>query len=233
VECRNCGSDGLQTFLDLGHQPLANGFLTADQLNEPEVTFPLRPQVCPECCLIQLPPLPVSSFGPNYPFRSGQSKTWVHHQRKLIKSLGLQAGEIVIDVGGNDGTLGSLLPVTVDYINVDPSATSQDAVREYMTPKVAAEIGFQADYIVAQNVLAHVPDFGPLLAGIKACLAEDGVLIVEVPVNDDWTQVYHEHLAYFSEATVVDVLERGGFFVDGIEQIDTHGGSLRLCCVHS
>jgi len=242
--CRNCHQEtGDEVLVDLGMQPLANslGWHPHQHLNsfKPcdicEKQYPLAPVICQNghCRLIQLPELPGGvGFGADYPYRSGQSESWKLHLRDLVERSGVRAGQNVYDIGGNDGTLGTLLPYGTAYVNVDPSAPGGDSYP--FTREVGEHFAAMADYVFALNVAAHVPDLDDFFAGIHALLKPMGKLVVEVQdVNrlieqGAWDCIYHEHYSYFNKQTLADAIERRGFYVEKYEDIPTHGGSIRL-----
>ena len=229
-------------------QPLANslGWHPHQHLNsfKPcdicEKKYPLRPVICQNghCGLVQLPALDVELFGTDYPYRSGQSASWITHLHALVAKAA-PAGGTVVEVGGNDGSLGKCLPLGCEYINVDPTADFGEGralrpwIRAFMSRELGQSMWECADWIVANNVAAHVPDLDDFFAGIRAIMKPTALLTVEVQDVEQmirqgaWDCIYHEHYTYFSRSTLADVLERRGFFVERIEDIPTHGGSLR------
>jgi SAM-dependent methyltransferase len=241
-----------RVFVDLGTQPLSNAYVRTDQLDEPEPHYPLRPYICDECLLVQLPVFqtPEKIFG-DYAFFSGQSQTWVKHcdsfATKVIQRF---RPERVLEIASNDGTmLRAFQRWDVTVVGVEPARNvARQALLEglptidrFFTSELADELvadGYQADLIVANNVLAHVPDLDDFLGAIKTVLAPDGVVSIEVPslVNliegNQFDTIYHEHLSYFTLLTACDVLWRRGLRVTNAEEIPTHGGSLRLYAEH-
>ena len=230
--CRNCGHDEFTLFCDLGSQPLANSFLTRDQVkHEPETFYPLRPKTCTECGLVQLPEQPQVVFDQSYPYRSGQSVEWEQHLVDLVTDLGISVSDSVIEVGGNDGLLGELLPSDTTYWNIDPAG---DDIRLPLTSDLAAALGEGiADWVIALNVLAHVHDLDDFLEGCYRLLKPGGKLVIEVPnafnlVHGNlFDTIYHEHLSYFESLVLYNALEWRGFHVSVGKGITTHGGSVR------
>ena len=235
--CRNCHQEtGDEVLVDLGMQPLANSLWNGKDVMEPR--YPLAPVICKNkmCRLIQLPELPDGvGFGSDYPYRSGQSESWKLHLRDLVDRAGVRAGDEVIDIGGNDGTLGTLLPDGTSYKNIDPSSDGVlPNMRQFFTEEWGKAFGPYADFVFALNVAAHVPDLDDFFAGVYAALRPTGKLVVEVQdVNQliergEWDCIYHEHYSYFNKQTLADAIERRGFYVEKYEDIPTHGGSIRL-----
>ena len=241
--CRNCGLEtGDKVLCDLGAQPLANNFVSDPEGYEPR--YPLAPIICKNlhCQLVQLAPVPESPFTAAYPYRSGQSVTWKRHLADLVRHVAPRLDRsgvfppLVVEVGGNDGTLGSILPAMCEYRNIDPTADPKKygTIPRFLTRELGEHIGPHADWVVANNVMAHVPDLDDFLAGVRALMRPGALLTVEVPdlnlliENGAWDTVYHEHYSYFNRQTAMDVLERRGFFVSHTEDIPTHGGSIRL-----
>jgi 2-polyprenyl-3-methyl-5-hydroxy-6-metoxy-1,4-benzoquinol methylase len=225
--------------LDLGKQPLANGYeqYVGNSVCAPR--YPLSVSECPVCHLVQLDEHapPEDLFRRDYPFRSGESLTWMDHCRTFADEYAV-AGERALDVGAGDGTLVRILrDAGMDAWGIDPAPQCEEYVHwGYMGKAVARRI-FHApfDLIAAWNVLAHVPDLDDFLGGISDMLTEDGTLVIEVPNWDlsTWTQVYAEHLSYFTENALVGCLERRGFTVTSVTPQPTHEGSLRAVCVHA
>jgi hypothetical protein len=235
--CRNCGGEQFDQLCDLGFQPLANT-LSSDPAVQ-DALYPLAPLVClgGHCGLVQLPALPPEAiFTADYPYRSGQSQDWLVH---LAGQAALwENGSFLVEVGGNDSSLGAVLDLLqpeTTYLNIDPTADPEDprVLPVFMDRALGFTADLQADVVVANNVLAHVPNLESFVWGIWHTLVDGGLLVVEVQdveqmINKgEWDCVYHEHYSYFSRGTLGDVLERRGFFVASIQEVPTHGGSLR------
>ena len=236
--CRNCHSEtGNEVLVDLGAQPLSNNFVSDPGGYEPR--YPLAPVVCQNwhCRLIQLPAVPESPFTAAYPYRSGQSHTWIKHLEELAASVNHKVGQYVVEVGGNDGSLGDIVRRQGrTYVNIDPTADSKKigTIPSFLTRELGEHFGPRADWVVANNVMAHVPDLDDFLGGIAAIMRPGALLTVEVPdaAADDRTwRVGHDlprDYSYFDRSTAIDALERRGFFVSHTEPLSTHGGSIRL-----
>ena len=255
--CRFCRSPLTRTFLDLGLQPLANSYLTPEQLaagNEP--VFPLNTMVCDACFLVQADhDVPAEAiFDEGYAYFSSFSPGWVEHARRyaeaMIGRFGLGPDSLVVEVASNDGyLLKHFLAKGVPVLGVEPTANTAEAARAIgvrtdvvffnaETGKALAERGDRADLMAANNVLAHVPDLNAFVAGFPQVLKPEGVLTFEFPhlLNlielVQFDTIYHEHYSYLSLLTVEQVLAAHGMRVFDVEQLPTHGGSLRLFCCH-
>jgi SAM-dependent methyltransferase len=253
--CRNCKATIDRVFVDLGTSPLSNAYVSAEQLDMAEPHFPLRPYICDGCLLVQLPVFetPQEIFG-EYAFFSGQSMGWRQHCILFAEdAMERFTPGRVLELASNDGTLlaefcmrpGSGVVAT----GVEPARNIArqallagiPTIDRFFTQTLAEEIaatGYRADLIVANNVLAHVPDLDDFIGGIKTVLAEDGVVSIEVPSlvrlieGNQFDTIYHEHFSYFTARTVCDVLWRRGLYVFDVEELPVHGGSLRVYAQH-
>ncbi|WP_068874461.1 MULTISPECIES: class I SAM-dependent methyltransferase [unclassified Phenylobacterium] len=255
--CRFCRSPLTRTFLDLGDQPLANGYLTADQLaagNEP--VFPLNTMVCDACFLVQADhEVPAEAiFDEGYAYFSSFSPGWVEHARRyadaMVERFGLGPQSLVVEVASNDGyLLKHFLAKDIPVLGIEPTANTAEAARAIgvrtdvvffnaETGRNLAARGDRADLMAANNVLAHVPDLNAFVAGFREVLKPQGVLTFEFPHLLNLIQlvqfdtIYHEHYSYLSLLAVEQVLAAHGLRVFDVEQLTTHGGSLRLFCCH-
>lgn len=252
--CRSCGAKLEHPFCDLGTQPLANGLLSEAQLEAPETHWPLRPLVCAQCLLVQLPDTPPAGeiFTDEYPFYAGQSGAWVEHCDDLaldaIGRFGLGPGARVLELGSNDGTMLRAFTAAepgIHTLGVEPCrGVAQHALRHgiptdlaFFSECYARELsagGYQADLLIATNVLAHVPDLGDFLRGVRTVLADRGVAILEVPdvgcliAEAQFDQIYAEHHCYFSLHSLEVAVSAAGLRVADVEHLGTHGGSLRV-----
>ena len=253
--CRSCGASLRFAVCDFGDQPLANRFVAPDD-ETPEPRFPLRVMVCGTCLLVQLEtvPDPSSIFG-EYNYLSSVSSAWLAHGERFAAMaaarFGLDARSLVIEVGSNDGgTLRPFLAHGIRCIGIDPAANVAEAARRAGVPTrtaffgdaVAASLaaeGLQADLLIANNVLGHVPDLRGFARGLSRVLARDGVLSVEVPHvlsllrDGQFDTIYHEHVSYFSVLSLDRLLTAAGLEIFDIETLPTHGGSLRLFIRHA
>jgi len=241
VPCRNCGSRKYRSVVvDLGMQPLANAYAECDQTSLSAEFYPLATGRCQDCGLVQLyrrPPIE-RMFDSDYPFRQGTSKTWVAHLKAFVVGLPDPLPDRALDVGANDGTLVKMLEYQgvdawgIDPVRVDGVGVILGSMGVEWADTFLANNGEEFDLITAFNVLAHVSDLDDFLGGIALLLHDGGRVVFEVPdwSKSTWDQVYHEHQSYFDGFTLFDALTRRGFQVWQLEEIPTHGGSLRATC---
>lgn len=251
VGCRLCATEVTRTLVDLGTMPSANSYLRPGQRDEDEVTYPLRALVCDRCLFVQLEAVisPDELFR-DYAYFSSFSDSWVEHGRRFTDrtaaALGLGHESLVVEVASNDGyLLQHFVAIGVPVLGIEPAANVAEVARARGVPTETVMFGRDAaaglrkrvgpaDLLVANNVLAHVPDLHDFVAGLGLVLASDGVLSVEVPhllrlIEDtQFDTIYHEHFSYFSLRTVEQALAAHGLAVFDVEQLPTHGGSLRV-----
>jgi SAM-dependent methyltransferase len=249
--CRFCGSRLELTFADLGSSPLANSYLTPAQLAEPELHYPLEVRVCERCWLCQLPAAatPQEIFG-DYAYFSSYSSTWVEHARRYVEAMierfGFGAGHQVVEIASNDGyLLRHFHERGVPVLGIEPAANVAAAAQALGIPtevrffgRAAAddlvERGLAADLVLGNNVLAHVPDLNDFVAGLARLLKPNGVLTMEFPHlvrlvdENQFDTIYHEHFSYFSLVAVARVFTAHGIDLFDVEELPTHGGSLRV-----
>jgi 2-polyprenyl-3-methyl-5-hydroxy-6-metoxy-1,4-benzoquinol methylase len=254
--CRFCGNHLEVTFCDLGMSPLSNAFLASDQLNRMEPFYPLHAYVCEFCRLVQLQAFetPDNIFS-DYVYFSSYSETWLEHVRvyaqRMIGALGLGPNSQVVEVASNDGYLlknfkAAGIPVlgiepAENVANVAESAGIPSLVRFFgkETASDLAADGIRADLLVGNNVLAHVPDLNDFVAGMKILLAPGGTITMEFPhllrliEGNQFDTIYHEHFSYFSLITVEKVFAHHGIELHDVEELPTHGGSLRIFGRHA
>jgi SAM-dependent methyltransferase len=255
ASCRFCGTPLRRTFLDLGRQPLANSYLTREQLEAgSERTYPLRTRVCERCFLVQADhDVPADAiFDAGYAYFSSFSASWVEHARRyaeaMIERFGLGPESLVVEVASNDGyLLKHFLARDIPVLGIEPTANTAEAARAIgvrtdvrffnaQTGQELAARGDRADLMAANNVLAHVPDLNAFVGGFRHVLKPEGVLTFEFPhlLNlielVQFDTIYHEHYSYLSLLAVEQVLEAHGLRVFDVELLPTHGGSLRLFC---
>jgi SAM-dependent methyltransferase len=254
--CRSCRTPLRRTFLDLGVQPLANSFLTREQVEQGEERrFPLHARVCSECLLVQVEEaVPPEEIFSDYAYFSSYSETWLEHAARFAElasdRLGLDGSSLVLEVASNDGyLLRNFVAAGVSVLGIEPAANvAEVAVKEGVATEVAffgralakelARRGVAADLVVANNVLAHVPDLEDFVRGLARVLNPEGVISIEVPhllrmiEHTEFDTIYHEHFSYFSLCSARDALARRGLRVFDVEELKTHGGSLRLWVSH-
>ncbi len=255
--CRHCNAPLPQVFLDLGHAPPSNAYLSPDRLNAPEMTFPLRLRVCESCWLVQTEDFARadSLFDAEYAYFSSTSKGWLDHAARyaqgVIARLGLDGTSHVIEVASNDGyLLRNFVAAGVPCLGVEPTASTAAAaealgipvLREFFGESLGrrlADEGRQADLIAGNNVYAHVPDINDFTRGLAAALKPEGVITLEFPhlmrlvEFCQFDTVYHEHFSYLSLLTVSRIFAQAGLRVFDVEELPTHGGSLRVYGCHA
>ncbi|HEV8098663.1 MAG TPA: class I SAM-dependent methyltransferase [Gaiellaceae bacterium] len=253
--CRSCGMRLEHVFADLGSSPLANSYLRAEDLAKAEPFYPLTVYVCGDCFLVQLPESasPESIFS-DYAYFSSTSESWIRHAQAYVESiserLSLGPESQVVEIASNDGYLLQwFVERGVPVLGVEPAANvAADAVERGIPTRVAffgsatanellAE-GLAADLLLGNNVLAHVPDLNDFVAGVATLLKPGGTATFEFPhllqliEHTEFDTIYHEHFSYFSLLAVAPVFERHGLGVVDVEELPTHGGSLRLYVGH-
>lgn len=254
--CRLCGAPLSHTFADLGVSPLANRFLTADQLNQMEPFYPLHAYACSSCFLVQLEEFesPAGIFT-DYAYFASYSDSWVEHARAYtdmaITRFGLGPTHRVVEIASNDGyLLQHFVAKGISVLGIEPAAnvaaeatrkgipTLVDFFGEAMARRLA-EAGNGADLLVGNNVLAHVPALNDFLFGMALVLRPGGTITMEFPhllkliAESQFDTIYHEHFSYFSLRTVEQAFARHGLQVFDVEELSTHGGSLRIYARHA
>jgi SAM-dependent methyltransferase len=257
MKCRFCGTSLHDVFLDLGTAPPSNAYLAPEALNTPETHFPLKLFTCPDCLLVQVDEVQshAALFAPDYAYFSSYSTSWLAHAERYVEQaasrLGLDRDSLVVEIASNDGYLLQYVAARgIPCIGIEPTAGTANAARDKGIDTIVEFFGTgfakrfvaersQADLIVANNVLAHVPDLNDFVAGLALALAPDGVITVEFPhlqrlvAENQFDTVYHEHFSYFSLHTVERVFAAHGLRVWDVERLPTHGGSLRVWAVHA
>ena len=256
MSCRFCGAAADHVFVDLGMSPLCESFLAADQLNQMEPFYPLRVHVCPQCFLVQLPQYvsPVEIFT-EYAYFSSYSSSWVEHARRYTETmrqrLDLTEKSFVVEVASNDGyLLEHFVAAGIPVLGIEPAANVAEAARAKGVPTRCCFFGVdaardlvrrgeQADLLVGNNVLAQVPDLNDFVAGLKVALKPNGVITMEFPhlmqlmEGNQFDTIYHEHFSYFSFLTVERIFAAHGLTLFDVDEIPTHGGSLRIYAKHA
>lgn len=255
LSCRFCTAPLSHVFVDLGASPLANSYLEPADLRKAERFYPLCVYVCGECLLVQLPEeeRPEEIFS-DYAYFSSYSESWLRHAREyaeaMISRFGLGPSHQVVEVASNDGyLLRWFVERGIQVLGIEPAGNVAQAAEAAGIPTVVkffgaetarhlADRGTRADLLVGNNVLAHVPDLNDFVAGLAILLAERGVLTMEFPhllrlmEEDQFDTIYHEHYSYFSFTTVRRVFSAHGLTLFDVEELPTHGGSLRIYARH-
>lgn len=252
MNCRSCNSELSLEFIDLGKMPPSNAYLTEEDLLKPETTYPLRVLVCEKCWLVQTEDCVGREevFDSEYAYFSSYSTSWLKHCEEYVDSivarLELNEGSRVVEVASNDGYLlqyfkDRLIPC----LGVEPTASTADAARgkgleiveEFFGVSLAEDLKAEsrcADLMIANNVLAHVPDINDFVQGLAVLLKDDGVATFEFPYlmqlveKNQFDTIYHEHFSYLSFIAVMRIFSSNGLKVFDVEELSTHGGSLRV-----
>lgn len=256
MNCRFCKAEVKDVFIDLGNAPASNSFLQYDELNEPETFYPLKVFTCASCFLVQVDEYKKSDsiFDAQYVYFSSYSKSWLDHAKRytdmMTKRFGFNKDSLVIEVASNDGYLLQYFKEkNIPVLGVEPTAnTAQVAIEKgiesitrFFGRQLAGELanaGRKADLLLGNNVLAHVPDINDFVGGMKTVLKENGVVTMEFPhvyqlvENNQFDTIYHEHFSYLSFYTVKQIFEAQGLEMFDVEEIPTHGGSLRIFAKH-
>jgi SAM-dependent methyltransferase len=254
--CRFCETPLELTMVDLGKSPLCESFLAADRLEEMEPFFPLHVKVCESCWLAQLPSfVPPAEIFEEYAYFSAFSDSWVEHARRYVEMitdrLGLSIESLVVELASNDGyLLQHFLPNGIPVLGIDPAANVAKVAEERGVPtlvdffgrelaeRVVAQRG-HADLVLGANVLAQVPDLNDFVAGVSVLLAPDGTTTFEFPhlarllEGMQYDTIYHEHYSYFSLTTIQKVFAAHSLDVVDVEELPSHGGSLRVYGAHA
>jgi SAM-dependent methyltransferase len=254
--CRHCHSELTLSFLDLGSAPPSNSYLSTDHLWRPEITLPLRLLVCETCWLVQTQDFaaPTDYFSSDYAYFSSTSTSWLEHSRRyavdITDRLSLGPASLVIEVASNDGyLLRNFVEAGIPCLGIEPTDGTADVaealgipvLREFFGQSLAEQLaseGRSADLIIGNNVYAHVPDINDFTAGIREALRPDGVVTLEFPhlmrlvEFAQFDTVYHEHFSYLSLGTVSRIFAEAGLRIFDVDELSTHGGSLRIYGCH-
>jgi hypothetical protein len=255
MRCRSCGA-AVRSFLDLGSTPLANSFLTEEQLEMDEPRFPLEAGFCERCTLVQLMhTVPPEAIFRDYVYVTSTSSSITAHfhalARAAVERFGLGSGDLVVELGSNDGTLlQGFEPFGVPTLGIEPAANvaaiarerGVDTLNEFFAPEVARRVRAErgpASFMAGCNVVAHIPDVNGTVAGVAALLSDDGVFQLEVPYlpelleRTEFDTIYHEHYFYFSLTALGHVLARHELRMFDVQLFpDVHGGSVRVSVCH-
>jgi hypothetical protein len=254
--CRSCRAPLPQPFLDLGQQPLCESYLSQDQLNQMEPFYPLTVYVCRQCLLVQLQEyVSADHIFTEYAYFSSFSNSWLTHAKTYVETVverfALNAKTLVVEVASNDGYLLQYFPQHgVPVLGIEPAANvAQHAIEKNIptlvkffgvtTAKELAAEGHQAHLLIGNNVLAQVPDLHDFVEGMRLLLTADGVITMEFPhlmrllESNQFDTIYHEHFSYFSLAVVEQLFAEHGLRIFDVEELPTHGGSLRIYACHN
>jgi hypothetical protein len=257
MNCRHCGESLTHTFLDLGHAPPSNAYLSATDLSRPETYYPLKIMVCEHCWLVQTEDYAKADalFNSEYAYFSSTSSSWLAHAARyaaqVTEQFALGPNSLVIEVASNDGyLLKNFLVNGIPCLGIEPTASTAQAaeqlgipvLREFFGETLGQQLaarGQQADLIAGNNVFAHVPDINDFTRGLKGALKQDGVITLEFPhlmrllEFAQFDTVYHEHFSYLSLYTVNRIFAAAGLRVWHVEELASHGGSLRVYGCHA
>lgn len=256
MRCRHCGTPLEHTFLDLGFAPPSNAYLTTDDLARPEIYYPLKIKVCDCCWLVQTEDYTQTEtlFSPDYAYFSSTSTSCLahaaHYVERMTQELGLDKDSMVIEVASNDGyLLKNFVAASIPCLGIEPTDNTADAaenigipvLREFFGEELGKQLaaeGRHADLIIGNNVYAHVPEINDFTRGLKAALNPGGTITLEFPhlkrliKYTQFDTVYHEHFSYLSLFAVNGIFEAAGLRVWNVEELGTHGGSLRVFGCH-
>lgn len=256
MNCRFCEAPVTRSFVNLGMQPLSNGYVDRAAADAMEPFYPLHAYVCDACLLVQVPELqsPERIFA-DYAYLSSMSDSWLAHCRRhalnMIETLHLNAKSLVVEVASNDGyLLRNFKEKGIPVLGIEPAANvaaiaeaaGVRTLAKFFGTKLATELaqgGQRADLLLGNNVLAHVPDLNDFVRGLALVLAPRGVLTMEFPhlgrllKEKQFDTIYHEHFSYFSFGTVERVFAAHGLTLFDVEELPTHGGSLRIYASHA
>lgn len=257
MKCRFCGTELKDVFIDMINSPASNSFLTFEQLNEPEIFYPLKVYTCPECLLVQIDEYKKSNeiFSNDYVYYSSYSKSWLEHSKRYVENMmnrfSFDQSSLIIEIASNDGYLLQYFQEKeIPVLGVEPTMNTAEVARkkgiesinDFFGVKLAEEMvknGIKADLLIGNNVLPHVPDIVDFVKGMKKILKENGIITMEFPHlmnlvdNNLFDTIYHEHFSYLSFATTKRIFEAQGLEIFDVEEITTHGGSLRIYAKHS
>ncbi|MCW3013102.1 MAG: C-methyltransferase [Solirubrobacterales bacterium] len=255
ASCRFCATPLEHVFADLGKSPLANSFLAPEQVNAMEPFYPLKALVCSNCLLVQLEEFESADhIFSDYLYFSSYSSSWLEHSQRyteqMIERFGLDGSSHVVELASNDGYLLQYFKARgVPVLGIEPAANVAKIAEEKGIPSLVKFFGVEtarslvpdqkADLLLGNNVLAHVPDLNDFVGGMKVLLKDDGVITMEFPhlmrqvTEMQWDTIYHEHFSYLSFLTVQKVFAAHGLRLFDVEELPTHGGSLRIYGCHA
>ncbi len=257
MKCRFCKTLLKHIFIDLNNAPASNSFLTKEELNEPEIFYPLKVYTCTNCFLVQIDEYKKSDaiFNKDYVYFSSYSKDWLKHCReyvdKMIERFGFDSKSSVMEIASNDGYLLQYFKEkNIPILGIEPTANTAEVainkdietIVDFFGVRLAKELSSKnkkADLLLGNNVLAHVPDIVDFVGGMKIILKDEGIITMEFPHllqlinNNQFDTIYHEHFSYLSFYTVKKIFESAGLKLFDVEELSTHGGSLRIYATHT
>ena len=257
MRCRFCNTELEHVFIDLINSPASNSFLTKEQLNEPEAFYPLKVYTCHNCFLVQVDEYQKSDaiFNSEYVYFSSYSTTWLQHAKRytemMIQRFGFNSSSQVIEIASNDGYLLQYFKERdIPVMGIEPTANTAEVamgkgiktIVEFFGTELADRLAnhwdVKADLLLGNNVLAHVPDIVDFVRGMKIILGDKGVITMEFPHlvqlvdNNQFDTIYHEHFSYLSFYTIKQIFEAQDLELFDVDEIPTHGGSLRIYAKH-
>jgi 2-polyprenyl-3-methyl-5-hydroxy-6-metoxy-1,4-benzoquinol methylase len=256
MNCRFCKHEVKTEFADLVNSPASNSYLTAQQLNEPEVFYPLKVMVCENCFLVQVDEYKKSSdiFNSDYAYFSSYSTSWLAHckayTQMMVERFGYNEKSVVTEIASNDGYLLQYFKEkNINVLGIEPTSnTAEVAIKKGITTvvdffgvRLAKQLAAEdkkTDLLLGNNVLAHVPDIMDFVGGMAILLKDNGVITMEFPhlfqlvLNNQFDTIYHEHFSYLSFTTVSKIFEANNLIMFDVEEVSTHGGSLRIFAKH-
>jgi hypothetical protein len=257
LNCRHCSTPLHHSFLDLGFAPPSNAYISQDDLKKPEKYYPLKVMVCTHCWLVQTEDYAQADelFSDEYAYFSSTSSGWLRHAatyaKTMIERLKLNSKSRVIEIASNDGyLLKNFVDAGIPCLGIEPTDSTASAaeklgipvLRKFFGEALGQELSSnqqQADLIIGNNVFAHVPDINDFTRGIKAILKPNGIITLEFPhlmqliEHTQFDTIYHEHFSYLSLYTVDCIFKAAGLRIWDVEQLTTHGGSLRIYGCHA
>ncbi|MFX1328516.1 MAG: methyltransferase domain-containing protein [Promethearchaeota archaeon] len=256
MKCRFCKNELSIEFIDLINAPLSNSILTEKELNEPEFFFPLKLFLCEKCFLVQIDEYQKSNeiFNEKYAYFSSFSKTWLEHSKKYVnlmtRKFQIDQDSFVVEIASNDGYLLQYFKeLEIPCLGIEPASNTAavakrkgiDVIEDFFGVRLAKELSLtkkKPKLLLGNNVLAHVPDINDFVEGLKIYLSKTGIITMEFPhlmqliEKNQFDTIYHEHFSYLSLLTTKSVFEAHNLEIFDVEQIPTHGGSLRIYAKH-
>ncbi|MDD4507214.1 MAG: class I SAM-dependent methyltransferase [Sulfurospirillaceae bacterium] len=253
MKCRFCSHELIHPLIDLVNAPPSNSYLTVEQLNEPEIFYPLKVLVCEKCFLVQVDEYQKSDkiFDANYAYFSSISSSWVAHAKSYVEMITqkqkLTAYSHVIEIASNDGYLLQFFKSKeIPCLGIEPTKSTADVARskgidiieDFFGEELAKTLR-KADLILGNNVLAHVPKINDFVKGLKVALKPDGIITMEFPhllnliEKSQFDTIYHEHFSYLSLGATITIFKAHGLKIYDVEELPTHGGSLRIYATHN